>query len=326
MRFERCSLAPWTRDLTSFRAATHDDAQFAASAASATDHDHPQVAEELLERWINTEKASKVRRFIVQEDGLDRGWISLVQPGDIGGSATYLNVLVPAAAKHLLAEAVVFGEAQAREMDASVLICAVREDNQHAVEWLRGKGWMQERKARFWRLDLGANADRIRELRSAAQRRLASSDVVIRTVADLGGEAFLRQLLPVAHEAVADIPKSVEYVPEPYKEWVVWMRPPAVLPERIWVGLIEGRPIGYSYLAYRPSVVETGFTGVLREQRGKGLARALKLETLVQAIDLGVPAVDTDNDSENAPILRINEDLGYREMPGELEFRRKLTQ
>lgn len=55
---------------------------------------------------------------------------------------------------------------------------------------------------------------------------------------------------------------------------------------------------------------------------GKGLARALKLETLVQAIDLGVAAVETDNDSENAPILHINEELGYAEMPGKLEFHR----
>jgi GNAT superfamily N-acetyltransferase len=124
---------------------------------------------------------------------------------------------------------------------------------------------------------------------------------------------------------VADIPKSVEYIPEPYEEWVVWMRPPAVLPERIWVAVVDGEPVGYSYLAYRSSVVETGFTGVLREHRGKGIARALKLETLFQAIDLGVTAVETDNDSENAPILHINEDLGYEPMPGKLEFHLKLS-
>jgi len=36
--------------------------------------------------------------------------------------------------------------------------------------------------------------------------------------------------------------------------------------------------------------------------------------------------VQTDNDSENAPILHLNEELGYEEMPGKLEFHRKLTQ
>lgn len=310
---------------TTFRPATHDDAQFAAATASAVEPDHPQVAGELLDRWINTEKSSKVKRFVLQEAGVDRGWISLVQPGDVGGSATYLNLMVPPAHKHLLAVALEFGEAQARAMGASVLICSAYENNHAAVERLRGDGWEQERRERFWRLDLTNHAERIRNLRSAAQTKLARSDASLQTVADLGGEPFLRRLLPVMHEAVADIPKSVEYIPEPYEEWVVWMQPPAVLPERIWVAVVGGEPVGYSFLAYRQSVVETGFTGVLRKHRGKGLARALKLETLVQAIDLGVPSVDTDNDSENAPILHINEELGYDELPGKLEFHRKLT-
>ena len=312
------------KSVTGFRAATHDDAQFAAAVQAATEPDHSQIAEELLERWINTEKGSAVRRFVVQEDGVDRCWISLVQPRDVGGLATYLHLYIPAACKHLLPAAAAFGVVQAREMGAPTLICEVGEDQMHAVEWLSGDGWTQERRKRFWRLDLAANADRIRELRKVVLARLKTTDVVMRTVADLGGESFLARLLPVSHEAVADIPKSVEYVPEAYEDWAVWMQPPAVLPERIWVAVLDGEPIGYSYLAYRPSAVETGFTGVLREHRGKGLARALKLETLVQAVDLGVSAVETDNDSENAPILHINEELGYAEMTGRLEFHRKL--
>jgi GNAT superfamily N-acetyltransferase len=308
-----------------FRAATHADAGFAAATSTAAEPNHPQVADELLEKWTKSEAGSAVRRFIVQESGVDRCWISLIQPRDVGGLTTYLNLLIPPASQHLIPAAIVFGEGQAREMGASVLICQVGEDSHQAVEWLRGHDWTQERKQRFWRLDLGVNADRIRELRSAAQKRLDTMDVVLRTVADLGGEAFLRRLHPVSHATVADIPMSVEYIPGPYEEWVVWMQPPAVLPERIWVAVLAGQPIGYSYLAYHPSSVWTGFTGVLREHRGKGFARALKLETLVQAIDLGVNAVETDNDSENAPILHLNEELGYEEMPGKLEFHRKLT-
>lgn len=309
-----------------FRPATHQDVKFAAAVATAAEPFHPQVPEELLERWINTERVAEVRRFAVQENDVDRCWISLVQPRDVGGLTTYLNLAIPQADKHLIPAAVGFGEAQALEMGASELVCQVGEDDTQAVEWLRGSGWTQERRQRFWRLDLARNADRIRELRSAAQQRLLTTDVVIRTVAELGGESFLPHLLPVSHATVADIPSSVEYIPPSFEEWVVWMQPPAVLPERIWVAIFDSRPIGYSYLAYRPSTVETGFTGVQREHRGKGVARALKLETLLQAIDLGVSAVETDNDSENAPILHLNEELGYEEMPGKLEFHRKLAQ
>jgi GNAT superfamily N-acetyltransferase len=309
-----------------FRPATHEDVEFAAAVASTAEPNRPQVPEELLKKWTSTEKGSEVRRFIVQEEGVDRCWLSLVQPRNVGGLTTYLNLLIPAADKHLVPAAVAFGELQARDMGASTLICEVGEDQEHAVEWLSSEGWTQERRKRFWRLDLSAKAERIRELRSAAKRKVETTGVVIRTAANLGGESFLPRLLPVSHATVADIPMSVKYVPEPYEEWVVWMQPPAVLPERIWVAILHGEPIGYSYLAYRPSLVETGFTGVLREHRGKGLARALKLETLFQAIELGVTAVETDNDSENAPILHINEELGYDEMPGRLEFHRNLGQ
>lgn len=308
-----------------FRPATPADAPFAARVTESVEPNHPHAVEDLREKWINTEKGSEVRRFIVEEGGVDTGWISLVMPNDAGGKAIYLNLLIPAEHRRLLSPTVSFGESQAREMGAPLLICEIGEDQEHAVAWLRGTGWTQERKLRFWRLELDRNADRLRALWGAARRKLEPSGLVTTTVAQLGGPPFLRRLHPVGQAASADIPSSYEYVPEPYEEWAVWMQPPAVLPERIWVAVVDGQPVGYSYLAYRLRIVETGFTGVLREHRGKGVARALKLETLVQAIDLGVKSVQTDNDSENAPILHLNEELGYDEIPGKLEFHHKLA-
>jgi len=84
------------------------------------------------------------------------------------------------------------------------------------------------------------------------------------------------------------------------------------------------RPVGMSYLDHRAALVTTGYTGVLREARGRGVARLLKLETLVQAADNGVEAVETDNDSENAPILHLNEELGYREITGQVQLHKAL--
>jgi hypothetical protein len=197
------------------------------------------------EKWANTEAGSKVRRFIVHEDGVDRGWISLVQPRDAGGLTTYLNLLIPPDNRHLLPAAAVFGEDQAREMGTSVLVSQVGEDSPYAVEWLRNHGWSLERKQRFWRLDLEAHADRIRDLWAQAHRKLDTTEVVTKTVADLGGDAYLRRLLPVLHATVADIPTSVEYMPQPFEEWLVWMRPPTVLPQRIWVAVVGDQPIGF---------------------------------------------------------------------------------
>jgi GNAT superfamily N-acetyltransferase len=58
------------------------------------------------------------------------------------------------------------------------------------------------------------------------------------------------------------------------------------------------------------------FTGVLRDFRGRGLAQALKLQTILLAQREGVRYVRTNNDSKNAPMLAINRKLGYRPQPG----------
>ena len=41
---------------------------------------------------------------------------------------------------------------------------------------------------------------------------------------------------------------------------------------------------------------------------------------LAQAAELGIPSVLTDNDSENAPMLYINETLGYDARKGFISF------
>jgi GNAT superfamily N-acetyltransferase len=58
------------------------------------------------------------------------------------------------------------------------------------------------------------------------------------------------------------------------------------------------------------------FTGVLREYRGRGLAQALKVQTILLAKKEGMRYIRTHNDSNNAPMLAINRKLGYKPEPG----------
>jgi predicted GNAT superfamily acetyltransferase len=46
--------------------------------------------------------------------------------------------------------------------------------------------------------------------------------------------------------------------------------------------------------------------------RGRGIARALKYQSLQQAIEAGYARVRTSNDADNPAILRINAEIGYR--------------
>jgi hypothetical protein len=76
---------------TGFRAATHNDAQFAAAMATAAEPNHPEVAEELLEKWINTEKGSQVRR-IVQEGGTADLGVTAVETDNDSENAPILHI------------------------------------------------------------------------------------------------------------------------------------------------------------------------------------------------------------------------------------------
>jgi hypothetical protein len=201
---------------------------------------------------------------------------------------------------------------------------SVWEDDGPQLEALRRRGWEIKRRERFWRLDLAGQAERLRDRRADARRRVEAAGLRIATAAELGGEAIYPELHRVEDLTAWDIPRDIPRVAIPYDAWREWIRPPAVVPERIWLGLNGDSVVGMSYLDYGMKPVSTGYTGVLREHRGAGLARALKLETLVQAVEQGVPAVETDNDEANVPILHLNEELGYREIPGQVKLHKGL--
>ena len=81
-----------------------------------------------------------------------------------------------------------------------------------------------------------------------------------------------------------------------------------------------------SFLKFPPvrGTIWTGYTCCHPDYRGRGIAQAVKLQSLAQAAELGVPLVCTDNDSENAPMLHINERLGYVRRPGFVEHHKRV--
>jgi GNAT superfamily N-acetyltransferase len=58
------------------------------------------------------------------------------------------------------------------------------------------------------------------------------------------------------------------------------------------------------------------YTGVDAEYRGRKIAQALKVLGVQFAINAGAQRLRTSNDSENAPMLAVNDRLGYRRLAG----------
>ena len=82
----------------------------------------------------------------------------------------------------------------------------------------------------------------------------------------------------------------------------------------MFLALHEGEVIGCAGLfrdTDRPERAENALTAVSREWRGRGIASHLKRRTLQWAAANGVREVYTWTQAGNAPMLRLNEDLGY---------------
>jgi GNAT superfamily N-acetyltransferase len=90
----------------------------------------------------------------------------------------------------------------------------------------------------------------------------------------------------------------------------------SVLLDGFFVARDGQRIVGLSYLARRPDGdAEVGDTGVLRDYRRRGIARALKMMVTRYATEHGIKRVHTDNRADNAGMLAINRELGF--VPGE---------
>src|SRR6267143_991842 len=138
------------------------------------------------------------------------------------------------------------------------------------------------------------------------------------TLARWKDPAALRRLWELSNLTAQDMPHTLPIIDEAYEDFERRMHAPDRPHDRIWIALQDDQPVSMSYLKYPPvrGTVWTSYTCTHPAYRGRGLAKGVKLQGLAQAVELGVPRVCTDNDSENAPMLRINQQLGYEPRPG----------
>lgn len=92
-----------------------------------------------------------------------------------------------------------------------------------------------------------------------------------------------------------------------------------VLSGEEWVGMHIVKP------GVTPGEVSTDYTGVKREHRGKGLALCLKTLGLQHAKAMGGQTMVTSNDERNAPMLAVNQKLGFVAEPGFYMMRKPLV-
>ncbi len=104
------------------------------------------------------------------------------------------------------------------------------------------------------------------------------------------------------------------------------IEPGAVLKDAFFVAVAGETFVGMSSLWNFRSYLETEFTGVVPDYRGRGVAALMKLLGIRYAQQRGFTEIRTTNDVGNNAMRRLNERLGFRTQPALLRLEKQLSQ
>jgi GNAT superfamily N-acetyltransferase len=269
-----------------------------------------------VESWLHQEAAIPPRAqhaaWVAIEDGVvaGRGEATLKWFADAG--AAYAGVAVRRAFRGSGIGASLWESVDEHlERLAARRVTALFVETPEGVAFARERGFAEERAETLSCVDPSTIA-------------AASSDSSIRLVP-------LREVSPeevyeVDMATTPDVPTTDEITDMPYAEWLemFWRRPTVTL-DGSSAALVDGRVAGFTLLAAN---VERGrafteYTATLAEYRNRGIADRVKRASLAWAAAQGIRAAWTTNDETNAPMLAVNERLGYTSTLRRVEYLRE---
>lgn len=313
-----------------YRPAQLNDAALAADLRTAAFPMLPQDPLTTRYRWDNPREGWSEGRFIAE---IERRAVALLEwshgPWDeLPDRNGELEVSLDRAvlSSELLTQLWEWLEDKAADEGVRTLTTYAGVDEREVIDVLGGLGWKLERREKVWELDLVKHGPRLLGEAAEAKTKAEAEGFELTTIAHWSGADGLRKLHALNEITAQDVPHSTPILPELFETFAKRYDAPDRLHDRLWIAVHDDQLVASSYLRYPPvrGHVWTGYTCTHPKYRGRGIARAIKLQSLKQAIELGVPTVGTDNDSENAPMLHINEQLGYHSLPGWLEYLKKL--
>jgi RimJ/RimL family protein N-acetyltransferase len=313
------------------RPATLDDAPLAADLMTAA---YPRFAEDPVVtryRWERIRRGWAVGRYIAEVDRQAVAFLDWYHGPPDEDPDRHCEVGVALDRAYLDAELLTFlwnwvaGEAEAG--GSLKLEAYAGEDEPEVLEALGRAGFERDRLEKVWELDLELQGSRLRREAAESRSKMTEEGIRLLTLADWTDPDALVKLHDLDTRTRKDIPTTFPILRETFEDFARRTAAPDRPHDRWWIALAGDRPVAMSYLRFPPvrGSVWTGYTCCDPEHRGRGIARAVKLQSLAQAVELGVPVVYTDNDSENAPMLHINERLGYRACPGFVSLLKRVS-
>lgn len=313
------------------RPATLDDAALVADLESLRNPDEPRDPVLLRYWWQMADELESTMRRIHLRDGVAVAFVGVSHDRWRDGARRF-GVVRPLLRPEEWSDAeygrlVAIGERWLRKELAETAVTRVREDFQRELSVLERIGFREGRRMRTSEIDLVARREHVVSSARESLRQMQDQGIQVHPLSEDRDPERFRKLYATMVESKRDVPTTV---PEPditFEEWQrYWFGNPAIRQDRFWIARLGDDIVGCSVLdcPVVRGVPNTAFTGTVRRVRGRGIARAMKYQSLAQAIEVGYTRVRTSNDAENPPILRINADMGYRLVAPIIEMHREL--
>jgi GNAT superfamily N-acetyltransferase len=314
------------------RTATLDDAEIVAALEAARNPQDPRDPIMLRHMWATGRTPDEVHMELVADGGDAAlafigaghdtwdttpqrfGWIRPLLHPDSWSEARFAQLIDA-------------GESWLRDEEGSIVVVRARASLERELHTFEARGYREVRRSKVWELDLVGGRDRLLAGAERAREHMRAQGVQMLTLDRDPDPHRLTKLYDLTCEAERDIPTTVPWRAAPYDDWLrFWFDNPGVREDRFWVARDGDALVGMSVIGYSPTrgLPWTFFTGTSRSVRGRGVARALKYETVAQAIALGAERIRTNNDGANAPILHLNDEMGYRFIDPVIEMHRDL--
>jgi GNAT superfamily N-acetyltransferase len=140
----------------------------------------------------------------------------------------------------------------------------------------------------------------------------------------------LEGLRSTYNEAAKDDPSGLSRPVDLTTFRAAWWNSPDNAPELSWA-LVEDTAEGTAVVAFSSLQVDrargrawSAMTATRRDRRGSGLATWVKRRTLNAAAETGITEAWTANDATNAPMIAVNDALGYRPAARSIRVSRRL--
>ena len=206
----------------------------------------------------------------------------------------------------------------ANEHKASVLSSTVMDWIDAALPFVQNRGFSLDAHVFDLVLDLN-QFDSTKYIDLIEQ--IEKSGIQFITLADVPGEESEHKLYELCVETSKDNPGQYESLP-PFAQWRTEFLPEdSSRNDWVFIAIDGKRFVGVTQLfrTEDAGVIYTNYTGVQKEYRGRGIAKALKRISINAAINSGAHTMTTDSEESNAPMQYISRSLGH--IPGKGHYR-----